>query len=75
MSPTFMEHLTNQVVSTLVFALIGLAVFALLFKIIVQISPFSIRKEIEEDQNVSLAIIIASIIISVGLILSAAIHG
>ena len=75
MSPTFMEHLTNQVVSTLVFALIGLAVFALLFKIIIQISPFSIRKEIEEDQNVSLAIIIGSIIISIGLIISAAIHG
>ena len=35
----------------------------------------SIRKEIEEDQNMALGIIIASIIIGIALIVSAAVHG
>ena len=65
----------RQIVVTLVFTSIGLLFFALAFWIIVKISPFSIRKEIEVDQNTSLAILIASVIIGIALIVSAAIHG
>jgi len=65
----------RQIVVTLVFTTIGLIFFALAFWIIVKISPFSIRKEIEVDQNTSLAILIASVIIGIALIVSAAIHG
>lgn len=68
------EHLTNQVVTALVFTLIGLAFFAALFFLIVKITPFSIRKEIEEDQNISLAILIGSAFIGIALIIAAAIH-
>jgi hypothetical protein len=39
-----------------------------------KVLPFSIRKEIEEDQNTSLGIVLGSIIIGLSLILSAAIH-
>ena len=35
----------------------------------------SIRKEIEDDQNTSLAIIIGSVIIGIALIVAAAVHG
>jgi putative membrane protein len=69
------EQLPELVVSTLVFSLIGLLLFALAFWIIKAITPFSLRKEIEEDHNVALAIVIASVIIGVGLIVSAAVHG
>jgi uncharacterized membrane protein YjfL (UPF0719 family) len=68
------DHLTNQVVTALVFTLIGLAFFAALFFLIVKITPFSIRKEIEEDQNISLAILIGSAFIGIALIIAAAIH-
>jgi uncharacterized membrane protein YjfL (UPF0719 family) len=37
--------------------------------------PFSMRKEIEEDHNMALGIIIASIIIGIAMIVSAAVHG
>ena len=70
-----MDQLLNLVVTTLVFALIGIVLFALAFFIIVKISPFSTRKEIEEDQNVALAIIIGSVIIGIALIVAAAVHG
>lgn len=70
-----MDQLPELVVSTLVFSVIGLVIFALAFWIVGKLTPFSIRKEIEEDQNIALGIIIASIIIGIGLIISAAVHG
>lgn len=70
-----MDQLANLVITTLVFALVGILLFALAFFVIVKISPFSTRKEIEEDQNVALAIIIGSVIIGIALIVAAAVHG
>ena len=47
----------------------------LAFWLMTKLSPFSIRKEIEEDQNIALGIIIAGVIIGIALIISAAISG
>lgn len=57
------------------FAAIGLAVFCIAFYLMIKITPFSIRKEIEEDHNVALAIIMAGVIIGISLIIAAAIGG
>ena len=70
-----MDQLANLVVTTLVFALVGIVLFALAFLVIVKVAPFSTRKEIEEDQNVALAILIGSVIIGIALIVAAAVHG
>jgi putative membrane protein len=70
-----MESLLPIVATTLVFVVLGLIVFALAFLVIAKASPFSVRKEIEEDQNVALAIVIASVILGSALIIAAAVHG
>jgi putative membrane protein len=70
-----MDQLANTVVLSLVFAIIGILLFALAFWIIAKISPISITKELEEDQNSALAIVIGAVIIGIALIVSAAIHG
>ena len=70
-----LKDLGDLMVVTLSFTIVGLILFALAFWIIKMVLPFSIRKEIEEDQNISLGIIIASIIIGIALIVAAAIHG
>ena len=70
-----LEELWNTLEGTVIFVLLGLIVFAVAFGIVVLVSPFSVKKEIEEDQNVSLAIIIGAIIIGVAMIISAAIQG
>jgi uncharacterized membrane protein YjfL (UPF0719 family) len=70
-----MESLLPVVVTTLVFVVIGLIVFALTFFVITKATPFSVRKEIEDDQNVALAIVIASVILGSALIIAAAVHG
>ncbi len=69
-----LESIARTLVSALAFSGLGLALFAVAFLVIVKVTPFSLRKEIEEDQNTALAIIIASVIIGISLIVAAAIH-
>lgn len=70
-----LENLGDAIISSAVFAGIGLVVFGIAFWMMNKLSPFSIKKEIEEDQNTALAIIMAGVIIGVSLIISAAVGG
>ncbi len=70
-----LEELLPVLATTVIFVAIGLIVFAVAFFIVVIVAPFSVKKEIEEDQNVSLAIIIGALIIGVAMIISSAIQG
>jgi uncharacterized membrane protein YjfL (UPF0719 family) len=70
-----LEELLPVLITTVVFVLLGLIVFALAYLIIVKVSPFSVRKEIEEDQNIALGIVIGAVILGVAMIIAAAIHG
>jgi putative membrane protein len=70
-----METLLPVLVTTVVFVVLGLIIFALAFFVIAKATPFSVRKEIEEDHNVALAIVIAAVILGSALIIAAAVHG
>ena len=70
-----LDELWGVIETTVIFVAIGLIVFALAFLIVVLVAPFSVKKEIEDDQNISLAVIIGSVIIGIAMIISAAIHG
>ena len=61
--------------STVIYSVIGLIVFAVSLFIMNKVTPFSIAKEISEDQNTALAIIIGSVFISLAIIIQAAIRG
>lgn len=69
------ENMLVHLVSALVFAVLGLVAFAVAMWLIVRFCPFSVRKEIEEDQNTALAIIMAAMLIGISLIIAAAIQG
>ncbi len=70
-----LEDLLPVLASTVIFVMLGLIVFAGAFFIIVRVVPFSVKKEIEEDQNIALAVLIGSLILGMALIISAAIQG
>lgn len=70
-----MDKLLPVLLTTVIFVAIGLIVFAAAFLIVVLVAPFSVKKEIEEDQNTALAIIIGALIIGIALIIAAAIQG
>lgn len=69
------DHLGEALVSSAAFAGLGIVVFSVTFWVITKITPFSIIKEIEHDQNTALAVLVASVIIGIAMIVSAAIIG
>ncbi len=64
----------DQIMGTLVYSAIGIIVFLVAFYIIIKIAPFSVKKEIAEDQNVALGIMIGAVIIGLSIIISSAIR-
>jgi uncharacterized membrane protein YjfL (UPF0719 family) len=67
------DQLLEVLVTTLIFVFIGLVFFAVAYAVLSRM--FSIHKEIEEDQNTALGIVIGSIMIGIAIIIAAAIHG
>jgi uncharacterized membrane protein YjfL (UPF0719 family) len=65
----------HQVVTTLVFTVIGVAIFSLFMWGFTKLTKIPFRKEIEEDQNVALAVLLGAVAIAIALIVSAAVHG
>lgn len=59
---------------TIVYFFVGLVLFGGAVLLWEKLTPFSIRKEIEEDHNTALAIIIGSGLIAMALLLAAAIR-
>ena len=73
MEQTLMYLKPLTMLASVIYAFIGLAIFALALFIMDKVTPFSIQKEIEEDQNVALAILMGSIFIALAIIIQAAI--
>lgn len=67
------DVLLEALVTTLIFVFIGIVFFAVAYGILGRIFP--IHKEIEEDQNTALGIVIGSIMIGIAIIIAAAIQG
>lgn len=68
-----LDQLLEVLVTTLIFVFIGLVFFCVAYAILSKI--FHIHKEIEEDQNSALGIVVGSIMIGIAIIIAAAIHG
>ncbi len=60
---------------SMMYALIGVAVFWICFVIVDKLTPYDLWAEIVEKKNVALAIVVGAMCIAIGLIVSAAIHG
>ena len=67
-----MVHL-RPVVDSFVYSIVGSIILVSSFWIVQLMLPFSMKKEIEDDQNVSLGIILGAFIIGLSLIISTAI--
>lgn len=72
---SLLTHLIQPMFLAFVFTVLGLVLFAVALWLIVKLAPFSVRKEIEEDQNAALGVIVGSIILGISIILAAAMIG
>ena len=70
-----LDQLYETMITTLIFVVIGLVFFAISFFILDKAMPYSIHKEIEQDQNTALGLIIGSMMLGIAIIIAAAIHG
>ncbi len=59
---------------TLLYALMGVVIFWVSFIVVDKITPYKLWEEIVEHRNLALAIVVAAMCISIGLIVAAAIH-
>jgi uncharacterized membrane protein YjfL (UPF0719 family) len=62
-----------QIISTVIYSLIGLLFFVVAYFLIEKLTPFSVRKEIEEDQNIALGLIIGLMMVGLAIIIGASI--
>lgn len=65
----------DHIVAAVAFAAIGLVVLTISIILMSKLMPLPFWKEIEEDQNTALGIMVGSIVIGISIIIAAAIHG
>ena len=69
------EWLRPEVVlGSVVFALVGVAIFALCFVLMDKLTPYKLWEEIIEKQNLALALVVAATSLGICIIVAAAIH-
>ncbi len=61
-------------VNAIVYAVLGIVIFAISFVTIDRLTPHDLWKEIIEEKNVALAIIVGFMALAVGIIIAAAVH-
>ena len=69
----WMSSHARPLVDSIVYSIVGTVVLGLSFYVIEKLLPFSMRKEIAEDHNVSLGIILGAFVIGLSMIIAAAI--
>jgi putative membrane protein len=73
--PLGVSLLIRHLIAAAVFSLMGIVIFGASVWVLARLLPFSMRKEIEEDQNMALGVIIAGLFVGIALIIAAAIVG
>lgn len=70
----FAEFNPIHLVNALVFALLGIVIFVVAFMVIDKMTPYALWKEIVEEQNVALAVLVGAMSIGMCIIIAAAVH-
>ena len=68
------QTLLNNAASATVFAFLGILVFLVTFVIVDKMTPYDLWKEINEERNLALAILIGALSLGVCIIIASAIH-
>jgi putative membrane protein len=66
--------IVQNIRAALVFALIGIVVFVGAFALIDRMTPYDLWKEIVEEKNLALAVLVGAMSIGICIIIAAAVH-
>jgi uncharacterized membrane protein YjfL (UPF0719 family) len=65
----------QPIVSSLIYSAIGIVIFAVAYKVAEKLLPFNLAKELSEDDNTAVGVLMGSIMLGLAIIIAAAIHG
>lgn len=68
------ENLGTNILAAAVFAFLGIGILAVALVIFDKITPGTLWKELIEDQNVAIAVVLAGVTIGISIIIAAAVH-
>jgi uncharacterized membrane protein YjfL (UPF0719 family) len=63
----------QHVIATVVYAAIGIVIFVVAYKVIEKLLPFSLNKELSEDDNTAVGVLMGSVMIGLAIIIAASI--
>jgi len=66
--------MTHNIEAAIVFAFIGIVVFAAAFAIIDKMTPYHLWNEIVREKNLALAVLVGAMSIGICIIIAAAVH-
>lgn len=64
----------NNVVNAIVYAAIGIVIFAGAFLVLDKVTPYNLWKEIVQEHNLALAILLGAMSLGLCVIIAAAVH-
>ena len=64
-----------QVLAALIYSAIGIIIFVFAYKLAEKLLPFDLDKELAEDQNTAVGVLMGSMMLGLALIIASAIHG
>jgi len=67
-------NLAPNVVNAVVFAFLGIAVFTVSFILLDKLTPYHLWKEVIQEHNTALAILVGALSIGICIIIAAAVH-
>ena len=67
-------NLLHNVAAALVFAFVGIVIFIVAFLMIDKLTPYHLWKEIVQEHNTALAILVGAMSIGICIIIAAAVH-
>jgi uncharacterized membrane protein YjfL (UPF0719 family) len=69
-----LENLANNILAAAIFAFLGIGILAVALVIFDRLTPGTLWKELIEDQNTAMAIVLAGVTIGISIIIAAAVH-
>jgi uncharacterized membrane protein YjfL (UPF0719 family) len=73
MTPDALAFVLPNILAAVIFALLGVVLFILAFMIFDRVTPGSLWKELLEDQNTALGILMGCVAIAIAIIIAAAV--
>jgi len=64
----------SQMLAALIYAVLGLGIFGLAFVLVDRLTPYSLWKELIDEHNTALAIVVGAVAIGISIIVSSAIR-